>query len=285
MAAPSEAPHTCEERTLATIRISYEDLPTAALAAIGATTGPVLSTESPAEGFNSAVAAKLHTATGTYFVKALPSEHRWVWTQQREADIAPHVRPLAPALIAHTETSGWNILIFEALPGRHASYEPGSADLPKVADLIRRIGELSAPPIELRDATQRLAAHVAHEGDLHHFAGDTLLHTDWNPSNVIIGDDARIVDWGWATRGAPWLDTAYWTIWLIAAGHTPASAEQHAAQVPSWQSGSTAAMDAFAAANAHLWTRAAGDDPDPWTRRIMTAAQGWHNFRLSGPSR
>ncbi|WP_327007070.1 phosphotransferase [Dactylosporangium sp. NBC_01737] len=265
---------------MSTTRIPYENLPPAALAAIEATTGPIASTEATSEGWNSAVAAKLHTATGTYFVKALPSDHRRVWTQQREADVAPYVRFLAPALTAHTVTSGWHILIFEALPGHHADYRPGSADLPKVADLIRRIGELPAPPIELRDATQRLAAYVTHDDDLQHFAGNTLLHTDWNPSNLIIGDDTRIVDWGWATRGAPWLDTAYWTIWLIAAGHTPASAEQHAAQIPSWQTTSTAGLNAFAAANTRLWTEISGDRPDPWTKHIMTAAQDWYEFRL-----
>jgi hypothetical protein len=270
---------------VSTIRVPYENLPPAALAAIEATTGPVLSTESPSEGLNSAVAAKLHTATGTYFVKALPIDHRWVWTQQREADVAPYVRSLAPALIAHIVTGGWSILIFDGLSGRHADYRPGSADLPKVADLVRRIGELPAPQIELRDATQRLAAYVTHEDDLQHFAGDTLLHTDWNHSNVIIGDDTRIVDWGWATRGAPWLDTAYWTIWLITAGHSPASAEHHAAHIPSWHSTSTAGLNAFAAANARLWTETGGDHPDPWTKRIMTAANDWHEFRRSRPSR
>lgn len=55
----------------------------------------MLSTEAASEGWNNAVAAKLHTGTGTYFVKALPNDRRWVWTQQREADVAPYVRSLA----------------------------------------------------------------------------------------------------------------------------------------------------------------------------------------------
>lgn len=146
-----------------------------------------------------------------------------------------------------------------------------------------RIGALPTPPIELRDATQRLAAYVTHDSDLQHFAGNTLLHTDWNRSNVIIGDDARIVDWGWATQGAPWLDAAYWTIWLIAAGHSPETAEHHAAQIPSWHSASTAGLNAFAAANARLWTETGGDQPDPWTTRIAAAAQAWHGFRSTRP--
>jgi aminoglycoside phosphotransferase (APT) family kinase protein len=65
--------------------------------------------------------------------------------------------------------------------------------------------------------------------------GHALLHTDLNNTNGIIGDDrAWIVDWGWATRGAPWLDAAYWVIWLIASGHHPSSAVRWAAKVPAW---------------------------------------------------
>jgi hypothetical protein len=259
----------------------YHHLPAAVRTAIEDTTGPVLSVESSPEGLNSAVAAKLTTATGAYFVKALPSNHRWIWTQQREAHIAPFVRPVAPALIAHLVTGGWDTLVFEALTGHHAGYQPHSADLPKVLHLLRRIGELKAPETDLRDATQRLAAYVSHHDDLQHFAGDALLHTDWNNTNVIIGEDARIVDWGWATRGAPWLDAAYWIIWLIAAGHTPQSAQRWAEQVPAWNCTTSAGVTAFAAANARLWTETGGDHPDPWTQRITTAANRWHTFRLS----
>jgi hypothetical protein len=47
-------------------------------------------------GLNSSVAALLHTPNHRHFVKALPADHRWVWTQAREAEIARNVRPVAP---------------------------------------------------------------------------------------------------------------------------------------------------------------------------------------------
>jgi hypothetical protein len=28
---------------------------------------------------------------------------------------------------------------------------------------------------------------------------------------------AHLVDWAWASRGADWLDAAYWVVWLMAA--------------------------------------------------------------------
>jgi aminoglycoside phosphotransferase (APT) family kinase protein len=73
-----------------------------------------------------------------------------------------------------------------------------------------------------------------------------LLHTDWNNANVLIGEQTWLVDWGWATRGAPWLDAAYWIIWLIAAGHKPAAAEGHAAQVPAFSTAPVDAVTTFA---------------------------------------
>jgi hypothetical protein len=165
-------------------------------------------------------------------VKALPVDHRWAWTQAREAEIAQYVRPVAPVLHARVVEHGWDALIFEALEGRQADYTPGSADLPYVADLVTRIGELRTSDIALRRAPQRLQVY-ADPSDLHHFAGGALLHTDLNYGNVIVGDDrAHIVDWGWVTLGAPWLDAAYWVIWLVAAGHEPDSAERWAAKVP-----------------------------------------------------
>lgn len=110
--------------------------------------------------------------------------------------------------------------------------------------------------------------------------GNALLHTDLNNANVIVGDDrAWMVDWGWATRGAPWLDAAYWVIWLIAAGHTAASAERWAATVPAWHKAPAGGLTAFAGANARLWVEAGGDNPDDWTRRLIVAAGTWHEFR------
>lgn len=135
----------------------------------------------------------------------------------------------------------------------------------------------------MREAPLRLQEY-ADAGDLHYFAGQALLHTDLNNANVIVdGDQARLVDWGWATRGAPWLDPAYWVIWLVAAGHEPAAAEDLAATVPSWQRAPAAGIDAFAAANARLWTAIGGERPDSFAQPIAEAARRWDRYRAASP--
>lgn len=260
-------------------RISYRNLPLTVRNRIEDVTGPVQSAPSVRDGLNSSVAALLHTGQGRYFVKALPADHRWVWTQEREADIAEYVSPVAASLHARIADHGWDVVIFEALEGHQADYAPGSADLPHVVDLLTRMGELPCPATALRQAEQRLQAY-ADAGELHHFAGDALLHTDLNSANVIVGEDrARIVDWGWATRGAPWLDAAYWVIWLIAAGHKAASAERWAASVPAWHKAPTGGLTTFAQANTRMWSEIGGGNPDDWTRRLIIAADTWHEFR------
>jgi thiamine kinase-like enzyme len=79
-----------------------------------------------------------------------------------------------------------------------------------VAELLHRLSLLTPPEgVSLRRAEQRLAHYVASPGVADHFAGDTLLHTDLNPHNLLIADRAYLVDWAWATRGAAWLDAGY----------------------------------------------------------------------------
>jgi Ser/Thr protein kinase RdoA (MazF antagonist) len=138
------------------------------------------------------------------------------------------------------------------------------------------------PAIELRDAAQRLDNYAP---EVHAFTGPALLHTDLNHANVIVGaDGARIVDWGWATRGAPWLDAAYWVVWLIASGHDPADAEQWASKVCTWTTATDAGLDAFADAQAAVWAEIGARDPDdPWTGPLVTAAHDWARFRGSTP--
>jgi aminoglycoside phosphotransferase (APT) family kinase protein len=103
-----------------------------------------------------------------------------------------------------------------------------------------------------------------------------------NNANVIIGDDrARIVDWGWATQGAPWLDAGYWVIWLIASGHDPRSAERWAARVPAWRAAPPAGVTVFAEANARMWAEIGGERPDAWTRRLVDASNTWRRYTLA----
>ncbi|MGX1709735.1 aminoglycoside phosphotransferase [Streptomyces albidoflavus] len=264
--------------------ITFADLPSGARTAIEAEIGSILRVEDVSTGLNSSLSALAHTADGAVFLKGLRADHRWVWTQQREADINPYVTPLAPRLLFHVIAGGWELLGFEAIDGHHADYSPGSPDLPKVTGALRELSSLPCPDIELRRAEQRLAGYVADPADAKAFAGNALLHTDWNNHNVLITHHgAHLVDWGWATRGAAWLDPAHWIIWLIRAGHSPASAEALAGRLPAWTSAPPRAVDAFALASVNLWAGIAGTAPDEWTRNLLAAARLWQRHRGGRP--
>ncbi|KAF0792754.1 aminoglycoside phosphotransferase [Streptomyces sp. FR-008] len=263
-----------------TARFSVDQLPSAVRAAVEEHTGPLLHAEEVAEGFNSEIAVRLTSASGTWHVKGLRTDHPRVWTQAREAAVAPFLTGLAPALRWHVVSHGWDLLGFEALTGHHhADYAPGSPDLPKVVALLNRLGGTPRPGISLRQAEQRLKEYAGDPADLAFFAGDRLLHTDPNNTNVLVAEEARLVDWAWATRGAAWLDAAYWVIWLIASGHSPASAESWAARTLAWAAAPAPGITAFATAGHRLWTEISTSDPDPWTTRLATAARGWDEYR------
>ncbi|MGW1236012.1 aminoglycoside phosphotransferase [Streptomyces californicus] len=260
--------------------ITFAGLPSGARTAIEAEIGSILRVEDVSTGLNSSLSALAHTADGAVFLKGLRADHRWVWTQQREADINPYVTPLAPRLLFRVIACGWDLLGFEAIEGHHADYAPGSLDLPKVTEALRELSSLPCPDIELRHAEQRLAGYVADPADAKAFAGNALLHTDWNNHNVLITrHGAHLVDWGWATRGAAWLDPAHWIIWLIAAGHTPSAAEETVAFLPTWALAPSRAVDAFADASANLWEEISGSAPDDWTMNLLNAARLWQQHR------
>src|SRR5206468_3841226 len=108
----------------------------------------------------SEIAARVHTTDGVVFVKGLRADHRRVWTQAREADISPHVRGVAPALLWRAQEDGWDLIGFEDIDGRHADYTPGSPDLPLVADAMTRLSALQAPGVVLRDMPDRMKTHT-----------------------------------------------------------------------------------------------------------------------------
>jgi hypothetical protein len=258
-----------------------ETVPDEVRAAISEQAGSILDMDTVNGGWNSEIATHVRTANTTMFVKGLRTDHRRVWTQQREAEIGPHVQAVAPRVLWHIEAAGWSLVAFEHINGRHADFTPTSADVPLVVDALERLGTIPCPDLPLRVAEQRWAAYIKDPSMLDHLRGDALLHTDFNNQNVLIADDrARFVDWAWATRGASWLDPALWVIWLIAAGgHEPAQAESWAARVAAWHTAPIPALNAFADANATLWREIAGDNPDTWTSRMVDAADQWATYR------
>jgi hypothetical protein len=263
-------------------RVDWNDLPDGVCGAIEARIGPVAAAQTAAEGLNSEFAAFLRTAAGMVFAKGRPSDHPGVVTQHREAMINRYVLDVAPRLLGQVETGGWNLLVFEYIHGQHPDYTPGSADLPQVVHAMRRLEHIPCPDLPLKRAEQRWADYVQNTTALDLLRGDSLLHTDFNPLNILINNTTtRIIDWAWPTRGAAFIDPACLALRLITAGHTPADAEAWAQQSPAWSTAPKEAIDTFVLANSRLWQQIARDDPQPWKIKTAAAARHWcdHRFR------
>ncbi|SDH25346.1 hypothetical protein SAMN05216553_118159 [Lentzea fradiae] len=262
-------------------RTDWESLPEALHAAVIARTGPVLKARTVSEGLNSALAAVLRTESGTVFVKGLRTDQPGVITQGREALINAHVWPIAPALLWHIEdVAGWNVLGFEHVEGRHPDYSPGSPDLPLVTEALDLLAVLRCPDLPIKNHLRWRSYLDGQDPEI--LAGGSLLHTDFNPANVLITPDGtvRMVDWAWPTRGAAWIDACCLIIWLIASGHTPAEAEAEVQQARAWRDAPPTAVDVFALANIRLWDEIVSHKPSDWHRQMAEAARAWADSRM-----
>ncbi|QDN54186.1 aminoglycoside phosphotransferase [Streptomyces sp. S1D4-20] len=269
---------------MVTTRLHWSDLPEAARKAITTTTGPVNGAGTLPGGYNSEIAVRLDTDSGTYFVKGLRTDHPRAWTQHREAAVARSTGQLAPRQLWRVQDAGWDLLGFEFVDdARYADYSADSPDLVLLADVLTTLAQIPAPPVELKRAEDRWASYIADPDLRTALAGEHLAHTDFNPENVLITHDrALMVDWAWSTRAAPWLDPALGCIWLIATGkQDPAQAEQWAARMPAWHTAPRDALEAFAHANARLWAEIADDNPGSWSASPRDAATRYAAFRAS----
>jgi hypothetical protein len=261
-------------------RTHWHDLPDTVRTAVQAQIGPVADAESASAGRNSEVAAILDTLNGKVFVKGTRADHPQVVTQRREAEINPYVEPVAPRLLWHLEAAEWDVLVFEHVDGRPVDLAPGSGDLPDIAATLNALAEMPCPALPLKRIEQRWADYM-NPAALELLAGDTLLHTDLHPDNMLTnGRRVYFVDWAWPTIGAAWVDTAILALWLIATGHSVRQAEEWAQRSPTWRTVSTEAIDTFTEANTRLWDEIATADPQPWKQRLAKVAQEWSQHRL-----
>ena len=224
-------------------RISWMDLPGHVREGIEQILGaPVMEARGQRGGFSPGTADRVRTASGrTAFVKAVsrelnehsPAIHR------KEAAIAaalPETVP-APSLIGTYDDGEWVALVLSDVEGRHphvlwrdlevhfvldalvnlanTPVPPELGHLPRLEDCLTDAFQgwvriKSAPPSEhdpwiLRnlDALQQLA-----ESGLNDLAGESLVHTDIRADNILIisRQEAVLVDWPWASVGAPWVD-------------------------------------------------------------------------------
>jgi hypothetical protein len=263
-------------------RIAWDDLPGPLKRAIEARTGPITGVRIPIAGQNSPLAAIIHTPGGKVFAKGLPSDHRRVITQAREAAVAPLVKEISPALLWHFDEAGWNVLGYEYAPGRHADYAPRSPDLDRLVQLMDALSviKISDAPVPFKRAEDRWKPYVDDPQSAAVFAGPVLAHSDWTPDNVLVSEHrAWLIDWAWPTLGAAWTDPACWVLRLMASGHTAPEAEQQASRLPAFRSADPAHVDLFAAANVRVWGEIAQASTSNWTARMAQAAQAWAAYR------
>lgn len=264
-------------------RIAWDDLPGPLTQAIEARIGQITAVRTADAGQNSPLAAIIDTSDGKVFVKGMPSGHRRVITQAREAAVAPLVTEISPALLWQFDEAGWNVLGYEYAPGRHADYALSSPDLDRLVQLMGALSEIKVPddPRPFQRAEDRWKPYLDDPESASAFAGPVLTHTDWTPDNILISPArAWLIDWAWPTLGAAWTDPACWILRLMASGgHTAPEAEEQAFRLPAFQAADPAHIDLFAAANVRLWNEIAQSSTTTWAAKMAQAARAWSTYR------
>jgi hypothetical protein len=143
------------------------------------------------------------------------------------------------------------------------------------------IGRLKLPPVAEDWPETRWDRFVRDDSEAELFRGESLLHTDINPENFLVGVVGMwAVDWAWPTRGAAFIDPAILVLQLVAAGHPPEGAESWADGCTAWAEAEPKAVDAFAAAQLRLYRAAFERKPDQaWLGAMVAAAQSWVGHR------
>ncbi|MGW0983442.1 protein kinase [Streptomyces xiamenensis] len=252
-------------------------------------TGELTGLRSPvSRGYSSDVTVVVECENGPFFVKAIRNRPGGRKDSMiRERVINSFVRPISPDLRWQTEDDEWIVSGFDFVDGRRANFKPGSPDLPVIIELLNRMGELRLPEVAHDWTEERWDSYTADETEAALFRGDALLHTDINPSNLLIGErDAWAVDWSWPTRGAAFIDPGMLVVQLVSSGHSPESAESWAAGCKVWEDAAPEAIDAFAAATTRMyWSFAKWRPEESWLKAVAEAAEAWANHRgvIVGP--
>lgn len=236
-------------------RIAWDELHPAVRERVEETIGAVDEAATVWAGFSCDLAAALGTVRGCFFAKGVQGGHPAVAQQRVEAAVAPYVTALSPRLVGHISACDWDVLLFDYVDAVHADLSPGSPDLPRVAEALCTLGTLGTPARAL--PLDRVADRWADRLDATALAlldGDSLLHTDLNPHNLLSGGGrAYVVDWATAARGPAWLDVAQAALRLMEQGHTADDAEAWARQIPCWRGVTAEEFDALVTASLRAW--------------------------------
>lgn len=252
------------------MRCDWDGLPVVVRAEVETVTGPVDEVWPVADGLTCSFAAGLRTSVGRCFVKGAPETDQRAWeAQYAERLVFPLLAGVSPAFRWKVTAGGWELMGFDWVDGRHADLGPGSADLRLVAEVMLAAQEITAPHFLYRPLAHRLGPYLE-TAEVPLVAGETVLHTDTNPHNLLVGDGrAWMVDWAmWAT-GPAWVDVAYTTVRLMEADTPAVDALLWAEQFPSWRQADREAVAAFVAGSCRQWEATVGPlDCLPSNRRF-----------------
>jgi aminoglycoside phosphotransferase (APT) family kinase protein len=191
-------------------------------------------------GFTHGLATRLLLADGTrVFVKGIPADDPLARAYVDEAWYAARLPPRVPAPRFRFSllTGGWLVLAFDDVAGRSPDLtQPG--DRRTVLATVERLAAILTPtPMPEAPPAAEALAPVLHGwrtfasqsppddldtwslGNLNRLAalesrwphvvgGQTLLHADLRPDNMVMSDSGRlhVVDWSSVCVGAPWVD-------------------------------------------------------------------------------
>ncbi len=224
------------------VRIGWADLPLPVRAAIEQILGsPVVSAISQQGGFSPGTADRVLTASGARaFVKAAspqqnpetPGMHRMEIAVSRSLPPGP-----VPGFVGSYDDGTWVALVLADIDGRHPETPWRRDELDLVFGALAEIARTMPPPPGLPDAAAAFAGIFGRwqrliddpdpqlgqrapwaeqqldrlrDGDALALAlieGNSLVHQDIRADNLLITDGgAVVVDWPYASRGAPWVD-------------------------------------------------------------------------------
>ncbi|HKE50498.1 MAG TPA: aminoglycoside phosphotransferase family protein [Actinomycetes bacterium] len=308
------------------VRIRWTELPESVRAWVESTLGaPVDSAVNQVGGFSPGVAARLTTADGSRaFLKAVGVELNpdSVGLHRRElaAMSALPAMPQAPALVAGYDSGDWVGLLMEDIPGRKPALPWIRSELRQVLDTVADVSDQLTPspwpdaPVTVDYLTRAfvhwrtLAAEPPSDLDPFWLArlgelavleqdaaqvvrGDSLIHLDVRADNVLLTerDGAVLVDWAWASTGAPWVDVVLLLLNVALYGpHSVAELDEIVADHPLSRDIDPWLITLVVLGMTGLLESRSRDEPPPglptiraWQRHAARGAGRWLRHRLA----
>ncbi|WP_327116583.1 phosphotransferase [Nocardia sp. NBC_01730] len=266
-------------------RIEWHQVPTPVRVMIENRLGAgVVSAITQSSGFSHGLAARMMLSDGrSAFVKAIAADDVLASAYRAEAACSALLPPSVPAprLWFEAEEYGWFAVGFDDVEGVAPRFD-NPRDMADVLTMIEQLPGLltpspmptaptfteqygprmhcwqgfadSGPPPDLDEWSRRNLERLAALEDGWHQAtvGETLLHSDIRPDNLILRPDRTVVvvDWAWPSRGAAWVDLVAMAPSIAAAGVDP---DKVLANHPVTEAVDPAAIDAYLCALVGYW--------------------------------